>query len=438
MRIPSSYSISCLPIALWHILICIRFPAHSHARDKINYLSPVENPVIHTPSNRVHSSSHFDFTFDLHQGKQRLKLTLEPNHDILSDDAQVTFLDDEGQVKRTEPIRRHHHRVFKGRASLQSPDGSWERVGWSRVTLKEDGLHPLLEGTFSVLRDHHHIMLQSKYMRSKRQEDEHAAPKTREYMVVFRDSDMDQGLDSDYKRSLPMGQSCGADNLQFNADPNHPIFKQGSKPDASRWNAMSLDSIFGLNKRQDDLGGDGGGKSGGANLKETIGSTAGCPTTKKVALVGVATDCEYFKLHDSEQAVRDNVIKVVNSASEVYESSFNITLGLRNLTVVDEKCPSSPSTKTPWNVGCNGGKKIQDRLNLFSKWRGDQGDTNAFWSLLTKCSSGSEVGLAWLGQLCVSSAGGGDSDENNNNASSQSVGGASVVAYTPSEWQVFA
>ena len=331
--------------------------------------------------------------------------------------------------------------MFKGHALLQSPDGTWERVGWSRVTVKEDGLHPLFEGTFSIARDHHHVKLRSNYMRTKRHYDEHAAEKAREYMVVFRDSDIDQGLDSDYRRSLPMGKSCGADNLQFNVDPNHPIFNSASRPDTSRWNAMSLESIFGLTKRQDDLAGDGGGRSGGGNLRATIGSTAGCPSTKKVALVGVATDCEYFKLYDSEQAVRENIIKVVNDASEIYESSFNITLGLRNLTVVDGNCPSSPSTKTPWNADCSSGKDMQDRLNLFSDWRGKQGDVNAFWTLMTKCATGSEVGLAWLGQLCVSSAtGDGSSNQGDNNTtgSSQSVSGASVVAYTPSEWQVFA
>jgi hypothetical protein len=119
---------------------------------------------------------------------------------------------------------------------------------------------------------------------------------------------------------------------------------------------------------------------------------------------------------------------MVNTASAVYERTFNITIGLRNLTISDAQCPSTAPAATPWNLGCSG-VEIDQRLDLFSTWRGSIGDNNAYWTLLSTCNTGSAVGLAWLGQLCVSSV---------VRTGSQSVSGANVVVRTPSEWQVFA
>jgi hypothetical protein len=118
----------------------------------------------------------------------------------------------------------------------------------------------------------------------------------------------------------------------------------------------------------------------------------------------------------------------VNSASGVYERTFNITIGLRNLTISDAACPTTASDATPWNTDCSGGD-IDHRLDLFSRWRGSTGDNNAYWTLMSTCNTGSAVGLAWLGQLCVSGVVG---------TNSQGVSGANFVVRTPSEWQVFA
>ncbi|KAK2789809.1 hypothetical protein FQN52_005935 [Onygenales sp. PD_12] len=412
--------------------------AHSQARDRIDYLSLVENPVIHTPSHRVHAHSHFDITFDLHRRKQRLKLSLEPNDDILTDGAQVAFVDYAGNVQRTESINRRSHRVFKGWSWIELEDGSWDRVGWARVTIKEDGVDPLFEGAFTITHDHHHVLLRSSYMRTKHKLDPHLEDTTAEYMVVFRDSDIGGHGDEDYaKRSVVAERSCTADNLPFNSDPNHPIFRSMTRRDEGRWGSVSLDSLLGLTRRQDMPG---GGNSGSVNLRDSIGSTAGCPLTRRVALIGVATDCTYTNRFETEQAVRENVINVINAASEVYEQSFNITLGLRNLTIFPRDCPANAPASAPFNVGCSQGgndglPNINGRLNLFSSWRATQKDNNAFWTLMSNCASGAEVGLAWLGQLCNNGV---NSGADPTNSSSQAVTGANVVVYTSTQWQVFA
>lgn len=402
--------------------------ASSHS-DPLNYITPVDNPVIHTPSHRVHSLSTFDLTFALHQDAQRIKLTLEPNHEILADDAQITFLDRDGNVERTQAIRREEHRVFKGTAAVELGGGRWERTGWARIRVIEDGANPLFEGTFAILNDYHHVMLRSKYVRTKHELDPELGATDEEFMVVFRDSDIGDSM----KRSLSAGQNCGADELDFNIDPNNPVFNV-PREDTSHWGSMSLDSLFGtLTKRQDS----GGGRSGNVNLRSTIGQTAGCPRMKKVALVGVAADCSYTDKTGGREAAKENIISMVNEASQIFESTFNIALGLRNVTIENEVCPPSPPNSNPWNIGCGDNQPdLNGRLNLFSGWRAEQQDENAFWTLMTGCPSGSKVGVAWMGALCINDVVSGVYDPTN--ASSVVTSGANVVFKTRTEWQVFA
>ena len=248
-----------------------------------------------------------------------------------------------------------------------------------------------------------------------------------EYMVIFRDSDIDKrpfNGHTELRRSGESRESCRFHEMQFNSDPQQTVLKRN----IGYWGAAPLTSLFG--KRQIDTGGiPAGGNSGSVNLKSTIGNSAGCPTTRKVALIGVATDCTYTGSFNSSETAHSNVITQINSASNVYESTFNISLGLRNLTVSDATCPGTPAAATLWNTGCGGNTSITDRLNMFSQWRGNNPDSNAYWTLLTTCQTGAEVGLSWLGQLCVNDV---------TNSSGEVVSGANVVAKTSTEWQVIA
>lgn len=289
--------------------------------------------------------------------------------------------------------------------------------------MKRDGPNPLVEGVFSILGDHHHVQLRSSYLQTRRQSDVNLLQSRHgegEQMVVYRDSDMGQEELSDLDRRSE-GISCGADQLDFNYEFSHPILGSRSEESPTSWAPGTLMPAFSPGKRQS-------GRIGNGNLQATIGSTAGCPTEGRVALIGIATDCTYTASFASTDAVRENIISVVNTASQVYERTFNITLGLRNLTISAAECPSTAPAATPWNIDCLGGD-IEQRLDLFSTWRGSTGDNNAYWTLLSTCNTGSSVGLAWLGQLCNSAVSG---------SSSQSVSGANVVVRTPSEWQVFA
>lgn len=407
--------------------------ASSHERNPLNRISAVDVIEIQSPSNRVHALSAFDLSFQLHSGQQRFRLRLEPNHDIIPDGATVQYLAPDGSVTRTETIDRQDHRVFKGSTMLQAADGNWETVGWARIAVRRDGKYPLFEGAFTVMRDHHHIQLRSNFMQTKHPLDPEPDDSDDESMVVFRDSDITEASYHELKRSEDAQLACPADRLVFNTKPEHPIYTATTQQKPSYWGSISPNALFG--KRQLDTAGiPSGGNTGGVNLRSTIGQTNGCPSPRKVALVGVATDCGYTASFNSTDAVRQNIITQMNTASDLYEKSFNITLGLRNLTISDANCPGSPQATAPWNIACAGDVTIQDRLNLFSAWRGTRQDTNSHWTLLTTCNTGSAVGLAWLGQTCVSQV----MTSQDESGANETTTGANVVAKTSTEWQVIA
>ena len=417
-------------LCAWTTLIS----ASSTARGPLQFLGAIEDSQIHTQRHRVHAQSHFDLSLNLYHGLRRIKLTLEPNHDIIPEGATITYLGPNGEIKSQEPIIRDDHKVYRGSAFMEVDNGHWIDVGWARITILRDGISPLYEGVFSVNHDHHHIQLSSNYMKNRHEMDPKIELEQDEYMVVWRNSDVaPEGALRDLKRDL-QGPTCAHDQLAFNTNPNHPVhqdvLRRSKEP---TWGEMPLGNLFG--KRQIDS--QSGGNSAGVNLVQSIGQTQGCPSTRKVALVGVATDCTYTGTFNSTESTRQNVITQMNSASSLYESTFNISLGLQNLTVSDANCPGTPPTGlTSWNQNCQTGADIQARLNMFSAWRGSIVDNNSHWTLLTNCNSGSAVGLAWLGQACVREA---TTAPGANGSGNETTTGANIVAKTPgTEWQVIA
>ncbi|ELR05157.1 hypothetical protein VC83_03800 [Pseudogymnoascus destructans] len=412
--------------------------AHSVKRAPLSYLSIVDEPVIHTPSHRVHAYSSFDLSFHLHARQQYIKLTLDPNDDVIVEGATVNYIGADGQVREVELIERSDHRVFKGHAWVRThEDTQWTHAGWARVVIHRDGVDPLFEGAFRIDGNHHHIHPRNSYVATKHELDPYVEDDREDIMVVWRDSDItpDESNRGELKRDVNTG-SCLSDDLIFNLMPEHPVYNQvySQSPVLRRgesyWGSISSGSIFG---RDIDPTGNLPGNGAAVNLMNSIGNPAGCPTSRKVALVGIATDCTYTKFFNSSSSVRANIITQMNSASVLYEESFNISLGIQNLTITDGTCPGVSQVNTPWNRDCNSGLQIQDRLNLFSAWRGASQDTNAYWTLLTTCGTGSAVGLSWLGQACVNTA-----QPSTQGGSNDTVSGANVVVKTDTEWLVIA
>jgi hypothetical protein len=353
---------------------------------------------------------------------------------VIAEGATVQILAADGTVKSEELIDRSEHKVFMGSAWLQHYHGAdWANVGWARVLVHEDGAYPIFEGAFSINGDAHHIQTRTNYVRTKLEADPEVEVAESERMVVWRDSDIRHEDHAELRRRAAEQAACTSDDLDFNTQPEHPVYlgiakrtAEEMKQETSYWGTIKARSL--LMGRQ-SIDGQLGGNGAGVNLVNTIGSTAGCPSTRKVALIGVATDCTYTATFNSTASARANIISQINTASGVYEGAFNISLGIQNLTINEATCPGTASSSAPWNVPCGGGVDIQQRLNLFSAWRGNRTDNNAWWTLLSTCNTGSAIGLAWLGQACV----GGSST-----ASNETVAAANFVVKTNQEWQVIA
>jgi hypothetical protein len=398
--------------------------ASSNARAPLRSIALAKNADILTQNHRVTAVSTFDLAFDV--SGQRIRLSLEPNHDLFVDGGKITHLNADGTIAREEPIERLQHKVYKGTAWMKRGN-RWDKVGWARIGIKQDGLEPLFEGTYTVNHDHHHVKMASSYKSTRMEEDPDVDLRDKEFLVVFRDSEM--GLYDEHselkKRKDAIG--CPSDSLVFNTQDDHPVFASMRARDLGTSPSL-ISSLF---RRQDDL--QPGGNGAGVELSSTIGSTQGCPSTRKVALVGVAADCTYVKSFNGDKnRTQSNIMDSMNQASAVFEDTFNISLGLANLILTEKDCPASQQQATPWNQDCSGSISIQDRLNQFSQWRGQQKDTYSHWTLLSTCNTGSAVGLAWLGQACTSGS------QDNTGQAGETVAGANVVIKTDTEWQVIA
>lgn len=320
--------------------------------------------------------------------------------------------------------------MFKGKAFIQR-DGhrGWSHAGWARITIRRDGKKPIFEGAFSIDGNGHHIQTGAHYLQLKQEEDPSITLREdgEEVMVVYRDSDVrPSSFGNELKRDLA-DSTCGSDTLDFNS--RYDVEMRRSLKGRSL-GSMGVTSLFGRQSMDDDIGDD-----PGANYIPDIGSTEGCPTTRRVALVGLATDCNYWdEFNGDEQDLRDNVISMVNQASELYEDTFSISLGIRNFTIIDQSCSGSTSDAAPWNLPCGGDTSLNDRLNLFSQWRGRSIDQNAYWTLLTTCNTDTAVGLAWRGQLCREGA----AEARDTSGRNETIAATNVVVRTGAEWQIFA
>jgi hypothetical protein len=400
--------------------------ASSTARGPLRHINLAKNADILTQNHRVTAVSTFDVAFDV--SGQRVRLSLEPNHDLFVQGGKVSYLAADGSLAREDPIDRLQHKVYKGTAWVKRSN-RWDNVGWARISVHRDGLNPLFEGHFTIAHDHHHIKLASHYKNTRLAEDPDVDLRDDEFMVVFRDSDMGLTGEQAELRKREAGPACLSDELGFNKREDHPVFAGMRARDEGNLFSAPISSLFG--KRQ--LDNQPGSNGAGVNLVASIGNTAGCPSTRKVALVGVAADCTYVQSFGRDKnQTQQNIIAQINQASELFESSFNISLGLANVVVTEPDCPTSQQSSTPWNQGCSGSITIQDRLNQFSQWRGQQSDSFSHWTLLSTCNTGSAVGLAWLGQACTSGS------QRNSGNSGETVAGANVVIKTRTEWQVIA
>lgn len=414
---PSTLSIEILPRHYQH-----SSSLASSSYDKRQLLVPRSNTLRYSDSFRLIFSA-FDDIFYLH---------LRPNDHLIHHAAKITYhsIDSEGRsyVSHTKPLLRESVKAYWGEvirgdhsaARLREdaagvvprPSFSPSELGWARIMVHHQGdvdrgIAPVFEGAFSYKGVVHHIMTKDNYLRNKQHHDAEIIDSN---LVVWRDSDV-----------VPDGHSpsviCGHDNLPFNTDPAlNPVLQS---PQSTSLGTFGNISMF----RRDDVAGSGSTSTFGSS----IGNSAGCPTTAKLLYMGVAADCQYVQNYGGVQNATTQILMNWNSASSLYKSTFNVSLGIVEIQVQNETCPTTADPTAPWNVDCTN-VDLTSRLSLFSEWRGQRSnDGIGLWHLMSGCPTGTEVGIAWLGTLCQTSASG-------STGSVSSGTGVSTNGMT--EWQV--
>lgn len=394
--------------------------------------------------------SAFDDLFHLH---------LRPNDHLIHPAARVNYyeLDSEGRsvLSRTEPLLRESVKAYMGEviaphhsptrmredAAGVAPQPHPATLGWARIMVHHQGhgdsFHkPVYEGAFSANGVIYHISTKDNYFRNKHALDPDVSRPlgdADDRLVIWRDSDAMTPEEEHFVRtgSHPTGpiiapQSCAHDSLPYNNDPHmNPILR----PASPSWleHLLTPTSNRTVYRRDDAPTGSGGM---GVNFAQFIGQSTGCPTTQKVVYMGVAADCEYVaKYNSSQEDAKSQILTTWNTASALYKTTFNVSLGITTLSVQPASCPTGSGGSFPWNINC-AAATLSSRLSLFSQWRGTLGeDGNGLWHLMSGCPTGAEVGIAWLATLCQTSAGG--------NAS-QVVSGTAVSTSGRTEWQVVA
>ena len=384
--------------------------ALSIARNAIQQASVVVDLQFSRNPRRLDAASTFEVEFNLPDEQQKIRLNLQPTRNLILHQTDVQHVGPDG-LSNTLVSQGGLPLVYKGETLIRRGEaGRWRKAGWARVMVKPRQGKYLLEGVFSIDGDYHHVALNSNFRTSQLSPD-YVLPKIDSpHMIVWKESEvMNDG------RMLPRSATNDSLCLSENYSLRQPSFP--------------LDSRFVDKYTHDGLHAHLRRQNGWFDPVDVIGSTDGCPSERLVAMIGVATDCTYTAEFESVNDARENIISQINVASQVYEDTFNIALAIRNLTISDASCPSSSSSANPWNVPCSASVDVSQRLGLFTQWRAQYRDSNAAWTLLTACNSGSTVGIAWIGNTCGS---GSSSSRRGREASTN------VVVRTNAEWQVIA
>lgn len=411
-------------------------PRHYQSHTKRSPLDTRSTTLRHDDSFRLIVAA-FDDHFYLH---------LRPNNYLVHPAARITYHSTDGTT-RTEPLLRESVKAYLG--EVIDPQFSDVRLredaagvaysafpeaalGWARIMIHDQGddeRPPTFEGAFAVDGVVHHVMTKDHYLRTKYPLDPEIVHSI-DGMVIWRDSDVmtpeeeQLARKGSYSESEPptAPRTCAHDKMSYNTPEQNPIFQTAP---TTPWYGLGVFGNTSLSRRDDVAG---GGMS--TNFANVIGDNSGCPKSQQVLYMGVAADCQYVSQYGNKDNATKQILNDWNLASSLYKSTFNVSLGIVELQVQDSSCPSATNSSVPWNVACNDNVTLNDRLSLFSQWRGSKGsDGVGLWHLMSGCPTGSEVGIAWLATLCQQSSSG---------DTGSVVSGTAVSTSGRTEWQVVA
>ncbi|KAI8716249.1 hypothetical protein NCS52_00918000 [Fusarium sp. LHS14.1] len=328
--------------------------------------------------------------------KHNIRLVLEPNDELTASLTSVTILNTRGESQVSNPDLGN--RAFKGSTHIsEDVHYGWRRTGWARV-MQPDRNSDIFQGAFQVDGDIYHLELDPAHI-GKRGD---TSPR-RAHFVVRKSTDSPAHTHSD--GLVGVAPACPSDDAGL-GDGQLLSRRQQYTQDYDPWDTSTEEE-----------------------------ETEGCPKERKVAMLGIATDCSYTAEFDSLADVQSNILNQINTVSQVYEDAFNIALRVMNLTISDRHCPVEAPHSAPWNLGCTAKENVADRLSLFSKWRARFNDDiddirPAVWTLLTACNSESTVGMSWEGQVCELGY--------DRNEDGRTVAATNIVVRTQYEWKVMA
>lgn len=359
----------------------------------------VESHEVIPDAENTQVSSDMRLELKLKVAKHSVRLVLTPNDELSASLTSVTILNPRGEARVSQP--EHGNRVFKGSAHI-SENGrlGWRRTGWARI-MQPDPNSDVFQGAFQVDGDIYHIEVDPVHIPRRGIVDPKRA------RLVVRKSTESPGHTNN-SRLFGRVASCSIGDSGFGHSRKGQLL---SSRQQHTQHYYPRDTI------------------------SEAGETEGCPKQRKVAMLGIATDCSYTAAFDSLADVQSNILNQINTVSQVYEDTFNIALRVMNLTISDRNCPVEAPDSAPWNLGCTSKENVADRLSLFSKWRarfshGIDDIRPAFWTLLTVCNSESTVGMAWEGQVCEL--------RYSQNEDGRNVAATNIVVRTQYEWKVLA
>ncbi|KAF9309503.1 hypothetical protein BG003_009691 [Podila horticola] len=371
-------------------------------------------------------------------------LYLEPNHDFIHPTANL------GDDISLEDIK-----AFKGVVVDENySDRKWNRAlttsrdskqtiehmlheegvhGWARMMIEhdsEDRDSIVLRGAFTMGDDTYHVTSRQHYHIQKRSDD--AVPSALSNLVIYRDSDLYKPKNLRRKRGLTEEPACGADMIRPSNRTGVVTNEYYYPPDLTTTvpvlGGFDMSSTPWIGTLKSPL------------VKRVAGPNPvppGCPANRVVNYMGVAADCAYVRSYGGTAGARTQILADFNTASGIYESTFNVALGVITLNIESENCPTAVDPDKVWNQDCSTTYGIDQRLSDFSRWRGAAGRANdgaGLWHLMTKCNSGAVVGIAWTKQLCVQKT----ASQTPSGQSTQYTSGTGVSSITPNEWMVVA
>ncbi|TPX44797.1 hypothetical protein SeMB42_g04200 [Synchytrium endobioticum] len=378
---------------------------------------------------------------------QQFTMLLQPNDMLVQQAGVVRIHGEDGDVQEHSLNDFASGRAFHGKVVEEDSRGILKEVGWARIIFHDDDLwmgrlDPDFEGVFTNRNGMYHIKHVDLYKMAKRPDDAPVMPmldrpkhQQRSRLIIYADSQEGHVAATCSNTAFPFSTpaGCGVDSDLF-ANATSPLAgssnsKLGKRDllssiSASDEHSCGFDPSIHIRMGAEIM------TEGQSRLAER--APLGCPTSRQVLGVGAAADCTYTAQYGSPSKVLTQILSDFNSASKVYENTFNVTLALVEVSIHQTCTPSNNSIM--WNQACSDAYTINNRLSDFSRWRGQKSaDQAGLWHLLTNCPTGPSVGIAWLGTVCETKF-----TSQQTNGQTQYVSGCGVSSIVPTEWKVVA